>query len=249
MRSRRRSSSSSDDDYYTNSDDGTIQIETIDDTNERNMDGFNKGAFGIANVLSHRRGGVSSNSRTQLIQWQRESLRNVRREIWDRASNASAPASSSSSMSSTAVAANESGGRGVEGTATKNNEDDNNRMTPLVDILQQRATARTSSSRRDTTTSNSNSKVNNNKGNYNNNNSNNKQDQTTITAALKTIENDMAILDVLASLQPQLSGTEVGLLLGAIVVSGVGPIFFPGTSVTEVLAPAAAACECAYCTL
>jgi hypothetical protein len=149
-------------------------------------------------------------------------------------------------MSSTAVAANESGGRGVEGTATKNNEDDNNRMTPLVDILQQRATARTSSSRRDTTTSNSNSKVNNNKGNHNNNN---KQDQTTITAALKTIENDMAILDVLASLQPQLSGTEVGLLLGAIVVSGVGPIFFPGTSVTEVLAPAAAACECAYCTL
>jgi len=242
--SRRRRS---DDDYF-NGDDGTnIDKFTIDDNT--NMDGFNKGAFGIANVLSQRRGGVSSNSRTQLIQWQRESLRNVRREIWDRASNASAPvssSSSSSSMSSTAVASNESGGWGVEGPVTKNNGDDTNRMTPLVDILQQRATARTSS-RRDTTntSSSSNGKVNNGKGNYNNNN-NNKQDQTTITAALKTIENDMAILDVLASLQPQLSGTEVGLLLGAIVVSGVGPIFFPGTSVTEVLAPAAAACECVY---
>ncbi|KAL3772870.1 hypothetical protein ACHAWU_000527 [Discostella pseudostelligera] len=241
--SRRRRSD--DDSYYTNGEDGTnIDKFTIDDNESTNMDGFNKGAFGIANVLSQRRGGVSSNSRTQLIQWQRESLRNVRREIWDRASNASAPvssSSSSSSMSSTAVASNESGGWGVEGPVTKNNGDDTNRMTPLVDILQQRATARTSS-RRDTTntSSSSNGKVNNGKGNYNNNN-NNKQDQTTITAALKTIENDMAILDVLASLQPQLSGTEVGLLLGAIVVSGVGPIFFPGTSVTEVLAPAAAA--------
>lgn len=38
-----------------------------------------------------------------------------------------------------------------------------------------------------------------------------------------------------------LSGTEVGLLLGAVVASGMGPILFPGTSVTEVLAPAAAA--------
>ena len=103
-------------------------------------------------------------------------------------------------------------------------------MTPLVGILQKSAKDR---SRNKSTTNN-------------NNNNKQQQDQTTITAALKTIENDMAILDVLASLQPQLSGTEVGLLLGAIVVSGVGPIFFPGTSVTEVLAPAAAACECTF---
>lgn len=51
----------------------------------------------------------------------------------------------------------------------------------------------------------------------------------------------MTLLDNMASSQPQLSGTEVGLLLGAIAASGVGPIFFPGTSITEVLAPAAAA--------
>jgi hypothetical protein len=69
------------------------------------------------------------------------------------------------------------------------------------------------------------------------------RDKALITTALRTLEKDMAILDNLASLQPQLSGTEVGLLLGAIAASGVGPIFFPGTSVTEVLAPAAAACE------
>ncbi len=68
-------------------------------------------------------------------------------------------------------------------------------------------------------------------------------DKTLITTALRTLEKDMALLDNLAILQPQLSGTEVGLLLGAIAASGVGPIFFPGTSVTEVLAPAAAACE------
>ncbi|KAL7486241.1 hypothetical protein ACHAW6_011841 [Cyclotella cf. meneghiniana] len=64
---------------------------------------------------------------------------------------------------------------------------------------------------------------------------------TTITKALQTLERDMSMLDNLASLQPQLSAAEVGLLLGAVVASGIGPIVFPGTSVTEVLAPAAAA--------
>ena len=69
------------------------------------------------------------------------------------------------------------------------------------------------------------------------------EDETPITVALRTLEKDMELLDDAASLRPQLSGTEVGLLLGAIAASGVGPIFFPGTSVAEVLAPAAAACE------
>ncbi|KAL3778758.1 hypothetical protein ACHAWO_011412 [Cyclotella atomus] len=64
---------------------------------------------------------------------------------------------------------------------------------------------------------------------------------TTISTALQTLERDMTILDNLASLQPQLSLPEVGLLLGAVTASGIGPIVFPGTSVTEVLAPAAAA--------
>jgi hypothetical protein len=66
-------------------------------------------------------------------------------------------------------------------------------------------------------------------------------DPTTISLALQTLEKDMSILDNLASLQSQLSPAEVGLLLGAVVASGIGPIVFPGTSVTEVLAPAAAA--------
>jgi hypothetical protein len=74
-----------------------------------------------------------------------------------------------------------------------------------------------------------------------NNNNNNNNDPTTITTALQTLERDMTILDNLASLQPQLSLPEVGLLLGAVAASGIGPIVFPGTSVTEVLAPAAAA--------
>lgn len=196
----------------------------VNKDNTSNMDGFNKGAFGIANVLSHRRGGVSSNSRTQLIQWQRDSLRDVRREIWDRANASASSVATTSDGQGTII---EQG----RGWTTKNEdgvrkEDTNDRMTPLVGILQQRATARRRGKRTKNNVSND-----------------TKQDQTTISAALKTIENDMAILDVLASLQPQLSGTEVGLLLGAIIVSGVGPIFFPGTSVTEVLAPAAAACE------
>ena len=73
---------------------------------------------------------------------------------------------------------------------------------------------------------------------------NKKDDDTTlITTALKTLERDMALLDNVASQQSQLSGTEVGLLAGAVLASGIGPIVFPGTSVTELLAPAAAACE------
>ena len=76
---------------------------------------------------------------------------------------------------------------------------------------------------------------------------NKKDDDTTlITTALKTLERDMSLLDNVASQQSQLSGTEVGLLAGAVLASGIGPIVFPGTSVTELLAPAAAACEYIY---
>ena len=73
-----------------------------------------------------------------------------------------------------------------------------------------------------------------------------KKDSTLITTALETLEKDMALLDNVASSQSQLSGTEVGLLLGAVFASGVGPIAFPGTSVTELLAPAAAACKLCF---
>ena len=62
-----------------------------------------------------------------------------------------------------------------------------------------------------------------------------KDDNTLITTALETLERDMALLDNVASQQSQLSGTEVGLLAGAVVASGMGPIVFPGTSVTELL--------------
>eukprot|EP00579_Thalassiosira_antarctica_P029473 CAMPEP_0202029820 /NCGR_PEP_ID=MMETSP0905-20130828/64177_1 /ASSEMBLY_ACC=CAM_ASM_000554 /TAXON_ID=420261 /ORGANISM="Thalassiosira antarctica, Strain CCMP982" /LENGTH=297 /DNA_ID=CAMNT_0048593597 /DNA_START=134 /DNA_END=1024 /DNA_ORIENTATION=+ len=85
-----------------------------------------------------------------------------------------------------------------------------------------------------TTTSNNN----NNKTNNNNNAANNsKKDSILITSALQTLEKDMAVLDNVASSQVQLSRTEVGLLLGAVLASGMGPIL----GVTEVLAPAAAA--------
>jgi hypothetical protein len=65
-----------------------------------------------------------------------------------------------------------------------------------------------------------------------------KRGRKLITTALRPLERDMLLLDDVASSQPQLLGTEVGLLLGTIAASGAGPVFFPGTSVTEVLAPA-----------
>ena len=83
-------------------------------------------------------------------------------------------------------------------------------------------------------------KLNNNNSNKSNNNNNNNSPET-ISTALATLERDMLLLDNLASSQPQLSLTEVGLLMGSVVMSGVGPMI--GGSVTEVLAPAMAACE------
>ena len=115
-------------------------------------------------------------------------------------------------------------------------DDDNDveegRMTPLIAALPSSQKA-----------SNKNSNGNDKNNNEENNIINNKKDQTVITTALQTLEKDMALLDNIASSQSQLSGAEVGLLLGAVAASGLGPIAFPGTSVTEVLAPAAAACK------
>ena len=65
--------------------------------------------------------------------------------------------------------------------------------------------------------------------------------EESVSTALATLERDMSMLDNLASLQPQLSVAELAALTGAVVASGLGPILFPGTSVTEALAPAAAA--------
>eukprot|EP00574_Skeletonema_japonicum_P003153 CAMPEP_0201722934 /NCGR_PEP_ID=MMETSP0593-20130828/7133_1 /ASSEMBLY_ACC=CAM_ASM_000672 /TAXON_ID=267983 /ORGANISM="Skeletonema japonicum, Strain CCMP2506" /LENGTH=752 /DNA_ID=CAMNT_0048213949 /DNA_START=72 /DNA_END=2328 /DNA_ORIENTATION=- len=71
--------------------------------------------------------------------------------------------------------------------------------------------------------------------------STNPDDPTPIATTLKTLERDMSLLDNLVSSKITLSKTEFSLLFGAIVTSGMGPIAFPGTSVTELLAPAAAA--------
>jgi len=156
------------------------------------MDGFNKGAFGIANIFSGRH---TKSRRSKLIAWQRQNLSDVRREIVGR-SNAL-----ESSRMGPVIAALPSSQKANSANAAKKKKGDGNIGQEM----------------------------------------NSKKDQTLITTALQTLEKDMALLDVMASLQPQLSGTEVGLLLGAVVASGLGPIAFPGTSVTEVLAPAAAA--------
>ena len=70
---------------------------------------------------------------------------------------------------------------------------------------------------------------------------NDPDDPTPIATTLKTLERDMSLLDNLVASKITLSRTEFSLLFGAIITSGMGPIAFPGTSVTELLAPAAAA--------
>lgn len=182
-------------------------------------DGFNKGAFGIANVLSGR--GPSSR-RSRLIKWQRQNLRSARREI------------ATASLNYNNNGGDEINQGRVERQAKDANNNNDGRMTQLVNALPSSQHAASSAE-------SSNKNMDRNSNNILQPNS--KKDQTLITTALQTLEKDMAILDNLASLQPQLSGTEVGLLLGAVLASGMGPVLFPGTSVTEVLAPAAAACK------
>ena len=134
-----------------------------------------------------------------------------------------------------------------DGSTTTHREEEGGRMTPLVAALP--STQKNAAKINDNKGKNKNGSKNNNDNNIlstSNRTPKSKKDQTLITTALQTLEKDMAILDNVVSLQPQLSGTEVGLLLGAVVASGIGPIAFPGRSVTEVLAPAAAACECMH---
>lgn len=164
---------------------------------EEDIDGFNRGAVGIAGVFS---GKGPASRRTRVIEWQRRNLSDVRREV----------ASYTPEMLDEGAGGNVEGGNGGANAGGE----EGGRMTTLVDALPSSQKATRSSE---------------------------KKDQTLIATALQTLEKDMALLDNLASSQPQLSSTEVGLLLGAVLASGMGPIFFPGTSVTEVLAPAAAA--------
>lgn len=168
----------------------------IDEEEEEGIDGFKKGAYGIAGVFSGR--GPESN-RSRLIAWQRRNLANVRRET---ALNA-------------AMLENGAGER-REGRASR-------LAASLPSNRKKEASEEGTSASKDGPAEGDD------------------EDPTLVSTALQTLERDMALLDNLASLRPQLSGTEVGLLLGAVVASGIGPIAFPGTSVTEVLAPAAAA--------
>lgn len=180
-------------------------------------DWFNKGTFGIANIFSGR--GPSSR-RSRLIKWQRQNLSGVRSDI--------ASYGTSSSGKIVSLGSRSRGGGDIDNNGQQ-------RMTPLVAALPL--------SKKAAANNNNNTNGGSTKSKNNNKVINSKKDQTLITAALETLEKDMSLLDNLELQQSQLSGTEVGLLLVAILASGMGPIFFPGTSVTEVLAPAAAACE------
>ena len=193
----------------------TKEDDEYDDTDRNTISGFNKGAYGIANVFF-----TSSDSSS------------------DRSEN---------NKRSRTIS-------GMGGVTTKEDHDrrrrskgggGGGRMTQLVNALQSSSSSSSSSRRRrrreQSMITPQQQQQQQQPRSKSANSNNTKRDKTLITTALLTLEQDMTLLDNMASSQPQLSGTEVGLLLGAIAASGVGPIFFPGTSVTEVLAPAAAA--------
>jgi len=122
-------------------------------------------------------GGKGRSSRARLIQWQRDGLRSVRREIADTSDLDSRWSQVRGRSAAAAAAGERKGGK----------------------------------------------------------------EEDSVSTALATLERDMSMLDNLASLQPQLSVPELAALVGAVVASGLGPVAFPGTSVSEALAPAAAA--------
>lgn len=177
-------------------------------------DGYTTGANGIVNVFSGSlfRGRMGPASRrSRLIRSQRRSLNDGLRQHRGMVNRVLGDNAGGTG------AAEGSGGGGATAASARGAADENEgRMTPLVAALSSAPAPAAPGARPD-------------------------EDSTLITTALQTLERDMAFLDNEASLRPQLSGTEVGLLLGAVLASGVGPIAFPGTSVTELLAPAAAA--------
>jgi hypothetical protein len=188
--------------------------------------------------------GSSSSSRSQFIDWQRRNLSQTRKEIatWNEGENGE-QMMSWTSMSDEGRVSSRGGG--------------SSRMGPLIAAMPSQRKRQMREGRKEQKqlqrsgnigSGNTAALIGNNPNNKSKNSNNaDKKDPTLIATALRTLEQDMSLLDNLASLQPQLSGTEVGLLLGAVLASGVGPIVFPGTSVTEVLAPAAAACEFGFC--
>jgi hypothetical protein len=212
-----------DDEYYDGhakeEEEEEEEEEYYDDADGNTISGFNKGAYGIANVFF--------------------------------SSSASSSDRSENNKRSRTIS-------GMGGVTTKKNHDrrrkskgggggGGGRMTQLVNALQSSSSSSSRRRRREQSIITPQQQQQEQQQRQqqprskSTNNNNAKKDKTLITTALLTLEQDMTLLDNMASSQPQLSGTEVGLLLGAIAASGVGPIFFPGTSVTEVLAPAAAA--------
>lgn len=63
-----------------------------------------------------------------------------------------------------------------------------------------------------------------------------------VQLALKSLEQDMALLDEWVVERPQLSAIEFALLAGSVLAAGLGPLFL-NLELTELLAPSAAACK------
>jgi len=219
--------------------------------------------------------GRGPSSRTEFLQWQRQELAHVRREVvqWDGSEGGTVD--NESDRRSFGFPTNgqygnneygESGNRGVGGSL-ENSRGGGGRMSKLI----QRLPSLRRRSRNDGYSS-SGSLNGGDDGDYDNNimassldnattrrtaskstakyekqrqieqeEATNPDDPTPIATTLKTLERDMSLLDNLVSSKITLSKTEFSLLFGAIITSGMGPIAFPGTSVTELLAPAAAA--------
>mmetsp|Transcript_10503 Transcript_10503/g.23547 ORF Transcript_10503/g.23547 Transcript_10503/m.23547 type:complete len:640 (+) Transcript_10503:193-2112(+) len=68
-----------------------------------------------------------------------------------------------------------------------------------------------------------------------------RENDRTVVTALTRLENDMQLLDNLASERPQLSTLELSLLLTSVFAAATSPIMFADLKVAEVLAPASAA--------
>eukprot|EP00956_Cyclotella_meneghiniana_P020119 scaffold35110_cov53-Cyclotella_meneghiniana.AAC.6 len=203
----------------TNNNDSIINNNENNESNNK----YDLGSFALNKVkrlarstgISERFGGSSRSSREEFIKWQRNNLRHVRREV------ALGRIGDDADTGNNFNYYEDSNDNHVRGSSSSSNT-----REVLIKALPSNNNNKTPPARRTES---------------DNNDNNNNNNPTTITTALQTLERDMTILDNLASSQSQLSLPEVGLLLGAVTASGIGPIVFPGTSVTEVLAPAAAA--------
>lgn len=248
--------------------------------------------FGSSNRISSTEGSIGQpySSRTEFLQWQRQELAHVRREVvqWDGSEGGTVDKESDRrsfgfptngnygnnnfGMSGSGVVNGglNGGNRGVNGDnvggggrmtnlikrlpsfkqkrlGKRNNEstsdlllysDDNDNEDNNVVASSSAVSQRTATSKSPSTTT---SKQNQQQRRRQQEETTNPDDPSPIATTLKTLERDMSLLDNLVSSKITLSKTEFSLLFGAILTSGMGPIVFPGTPMTELLAPAAAA--------